>query len=176
MTRDPRREATEDALRMTERVEKLLLRSGNCAQTAFAVLQERFDLEGGQVLRALTPLPGIALRGETCGAVIGALMALGLVHGRDDLDDWRGYLRSLPAARRFCARFEEVNGSTSCSAILHRKLGRAFDLSDKAEALAYVAVGGPQVCGEVVGRAVELACEAIEHSREPVSEPPSSAP
>ena len=63
---------------------RLLLESGNCAQTAFAVLQERFDLDGGQVLRALTAFPGIALRGETCGAVTGSLMALGLVCGRDD--------------------------------------------------------------------------------------------
>jgi len=53
-------------------------------------------------LKALTPFPGIALRGETCGAVIGPLMAIGLVYGRDDLGDWKGYLASLPPSRRFC--------------------------------------------------------------------------
>jgi hypothetical protein len=38
----------------------------------------------------LNPFPGIALRGETCGAVIGCLMALGLEFGREDLSDRRG--------------------------------------------------------------------------------------
>jgi C_GCAxxG_C_C family probable redox protein len=91
-------------------VKETLLASGNCAQTAFAGLQEEFDLEGGGILKALTPFPGIALRGETCGALTGGLMALGLVYGRDDLDDWRGYIASLPPARRFCRRFAEQQG------------------------------------------------------------------
>ena len=39
--------------------------SGHCAQASFAALDEHFALEGGPVLKALTPLPGIALRGET---------------------------------------------------------------------------------------------------------------
>lgn len=58
-----------------------LTRSGNCAQASFAVLQEEFELDSGEILKALTPFPGIALRGETCGAVVGCLMALGLVVG-----------------------------------------------------------------------------------------------
>jgi C_GCAxxG_C_C family probable redox protein len=90
---------------------------GNCAQTSFAVLQEQFELDGGAVLKALTPFPGIALRGETCGAVTGCLMALGLVYGRDKLDDWPGYLASLRPARRFCRRFEREMGSTMCADI-----------------------------------------------------------
>lgn len=56
---------------------------GNCAQTTFLTLGEAFDLEDSDaVLKALTPFPGIALRGETCGVVIGSLMALGLIYGR----------------------------------------------------------------------------------------------
>jgi len=44
----------------------------------FVILQEDFDLDGDQILRALTTFPGIALRGETCGAGMGCPMALGL--------------------------------------------------------------------------------------------------
>ena len=152
-----------------QRAKDLLLESGNCAQTSFAILQQEFDLDGEQILRALTPFPGIALRGETCGAVIGSLMALGLIYGRDDLKDWRGYLGSLPSARRFCKRFEEINGSTACSAILQEKLGRDFDLADKVEALEYAAEGGPDACADVVARAVEIASEGIRKKRAPSS-------
>ena len=146
---------------ISQRVKDLLLESGNCAQTSFAILNEEHNLDGTQILRALTPFPGIALRGETCGAVIGSLMALGLVYGRDDLKDWRGYIGSLPPARRFCKRFEEENGSTACGTILRGKLGRDFDLADKVEAMEYATSGGPEACAEVVARAVEIASEGI---------------
>jgi C_GCAxxG_C_C family probable redox protein len=147
------------------KVKDVLMESGNCAQTSFVVLQEEYELEGDQILRALTPFPGIALRGETCGAVIGSLMALGLEFGRDDLSDWRGYIGSLPSARRFCKRFEEENGSTNCASILEKRLGRNYDLADKTEAFEYASSGGPDACSEVVASAVLIASEAIRKKR-----------
>ena len=149
------------ASRLAKNVSKTLKQSKNCAQTSFAVLQDEFSLDGGPILKALTPFPGIALRGETCGAVIGCLMALGLVYGRDDLDDWKGYLASLPPSRRFCRRFEEANGSTACSAILEKKLGRSYDLADRVDALKYAVGGGQKTCGKVIESAVQIAAEII---------------
>lgn len=147
--------------RLAQNVKETLSDSGNCAQTAFAVLQEEFELEGGEILKALTPFPGIALRGETCGAVTGSLMALGLVYGRDELNDWRGYIASLPPARRFCRRFAEQHASTDCTRILKEKLGREFDLADRIEALEYATSGGPDACVEVVASAVQIAAELL---------------
>jgi len=147
--------------RLAQKARDTLTRCGNCAQTSFAVLQEEFSLEGGPILRALTPFPGVALRGETCGAVIGSLMAIGMVYGRDSLDDWRGYIGSLPSARRFCRAFEQEHGSTACEAIVEAKLGRKFNLADQAEALEYASSGGPEACGKVVASAVLIAAEAI---------------
>ena len=152
---------TNEQFGTADKVKELLLESGNCAQTSFAILSEKYDLEGAQILKALTPFPGIALRGETCGAVIGSLMALGLVYGRDDLADYQGFIRSLRPARRFCSRFEEVNGSTACSAILLEKLGRSFDLADRVEAIEYAQSGGAEACVEVVISAVEIASEGF---------------
>jgi len=146
---------------LTGMVKATLEQSGNCAQTAFAVLQETFDLGGAEILKALTPFPGIALRGETCGAVTGCLMALGLVYGREELDDWRGYIASLPPARRFCRRFSEQHGGTACAGILECKLGRGFDLADRTQALEYAAAGGAEACAEVVAAAVHIAAELV---------------
>ena len=86
-------------------------------------------------------------------------MALGLVYGRDELDDWRGYLASLPPTRRFCRRFAEQHGSTACASILKEKLGRDFDLADRTEALEYATSGGPEACAKVVASAVQIASE-----------------
>ena len=150
---------------ISEKAKKLLQECGNCAQTSFAILNEEHDLDGDQILKALTPFPGIALRGETCGAVTGSLMALGLVYGRDDLKDWNAYIRSLPPARKFCARFEERYGSTACTDILQEELGQTYNLADKAEALHYAVSGGPEACAGVVAYAVDIASESIAKVR-----------
>lgn len=157
--------AVERQAEIAQSAKELFLKSGNCAQASFAVLCQEYDLEGDQILKALTAFPGLALRGETCGAVIGSLMALGLVYGRDDLADWRGYLGSLPSARKFCKRFEAENGGTACSAILQTKLGRSFDLANGVEVIKYSSAGGPQVCAEVVASAVLIASKGIERKK-----------
>ncbi len=159
MTCEMSQEARLNAL--AQNAKNTLARCGNCAQTSFAVLQDEFDLDAGQILKALTPFPGIALRGETCGAVVGCLMALGLVFGRDDLNDWSGYLASLPPARRFCRRFEKEHGSTVCASILEAKLGRSFNLADVTEASEYLSAGGQEACSNVIASAVQIAAEAI---------------
>lgn len=146
----------------TEMVKDILDRSRNCAQTSFAVLQREFDLDGGPILKALTPFPGIALRGETCGAVTGCLMALGLVYGRDDLSDWKGYLASLPPCRRFCRRFEEEHGSTACADLLEANFGTRYDLANRMDALKYAARGGKKVCGKIILDATNIAAEIME--------------
>jgi C_GCAxxG_C_C family probable redox protein len=154
----------EDRQRILEKeVNKILNTAKNCAQTSFAVLQQEFNLEGKDILKALTPLPGIALRGETCGAVIGCMMALGLVFGRDDLGDWKGYLRSLPPTRRFCQRFEAEHGSTACAELLEMKMGRRYDLADRVDSLKYAAMGGKKTCAKMITRAVIISAEIIDN-------------
>jgi len=157
------REASkEEALKkICDHAHQILLRSGNCAQTSFLVLKEQFNLDDGMIVKALTPFPGIALRGETCGAVIGSLMALGLVFGRDNIDDMPGYLRSLPPARKFCRQFEKEQGNTMCGAILEAKLGKRYNLANPIESALYFASGGPEKCAEVVASAVRIAAEII---------------
>ena len=147
--------------KVTERAHQILLQSGNCAQTSFLVLKEQFHLDNGMILKALTPFPGVALRGETCGAVIGSLMALGLVFGRDNIDDMPGYLRSLPPARKFCRQFEKEQGSTMCGAILESKLGKKYNLANPIVVAMYLSSGGPEKCAEVVESAVRIAAEIM---------------
>jgi len=146
---------------LDQRVDKQLTVSGHCAQTSFAVLDEQFQLEGGATLKALTPFPGIALRGETCGAVIGCMMALGLVFGRDDLEDTSGFFNSLPPAREFCRRFEQQVGSTNCHDILESDLGEAFDLSKLVEFQKYQECGGIESCSQVIRNGVRIAAKII---------------
>jgi C_GCAxxG_C_C family probable redox protein len=147
---------------LDEKVAKYLLISMNCAQTSFMTLQAQFELSDGAILKALTSFPGIALRGETCGAVTGSLMALGLVFGREKLDDREGYIASLPSARMFCHRFEEEFGSTMCGDIVEFESGKRYDLADPDQFAEWQAVGGPDKCLAVVRKAVRITAEIIE--------------
>jgi len=147
---------------LDEKVAKYLAVSSNCAQTSFLTLKEQFDLDDGAILKALTPFPGIALRGETCGAVIGSLIAIGLVFGREELADQEGYIASLTPARKFCHRFEKEVGSTMCGAIIESEFGKRYDLADPAQLAEWQEAGSYEKCSGVVKKAVRIAAEIIQ--------------
>jgi len=149
---------------ISRRAQELLAMSGNCAQSSFAALAEHLELESGSTLKALTPFPGIALRGETCGAVVGSLLAIGMVLGRDRLDDQPGMRQSLAVARRFCRAFEAQFGGTSCRVVLEQALGGDFDLASPEGFAAYIQAGGHQHCSEVVGHSVATTAEMIHEA------------
>jgi len=152
----------EDTLQqLDEKARKYLGISSNCAQSSFLALSEQFGLGDGTTLKALTPFPGIALRGETCGAVVGSLLAIGLVYGRDRLDDMEGYLRSLRPARSFCRAFEREFGSTMCGEILRSLFGKAYNLADPAELEEWRNAGSAEKCQNVVATACRIAAGKI---------------
>jgi C_GCAxxG_C_C family probable redox protein len=55
---------------------------------------------------------GIGNTGAVCGAVVGAVMAIGLKQGR--ADTMEGMLRNLAVAREFRRRFEAEMGKIGC--------------------------------------------------------------
>lgn len=154
--------------RLENRAMENLAMCGNCAQTSFITLMDEFQMEAEEILKALTPFPGIALRGETCGAVTGSLMALGLEFGRDreNLNNWQAYIDSLHPSRKFCRLFENELGSTMCDEIVADKFGRRFDLADPVEAMQWLNCGAHEKCGEVISIGVCIAANIIFKSRD----------
>lgn len=146
---------------LDQKVDHYMQLSHNCAQSTFLVLSEQFGLGNKEMVRALTPLPGIAERGETCGAVTGALLALGLVFGRDDLSDWEAYRESLIPANLFCDRFSNEIGSTMCSAIVEKSFGEHYDLRDPDDLSKFQEKGATHKCSQVVQTAVHIAADII---------------
>ena len=148
---------------LDQKVDHYMQLSHHCAQTSFMALKEQFGLEGGEIVRALTPLVGIAERGETCGAVTGPLMVMGLIFGRDEqrLDDWDAYRSSLIPAGEFCSRFEEVYGSTMCHEIQKGEFGRCYQLTDPDELREFQEADATTHCSKVVKRAVHIAADIL---------------
>lgn len=148
---------------LDQKVENYMQLSHHCAQSSFMALKEQFGLGGEEVVKALTPLTGIAERGETCGAVTGPLMAMGLVFGRNvnQLNDWETYRSSLIPAGRFCQQFVEAFGSTMCHEIQKGEFGRCYQLTDPEELRAFQEADATGHCTEVVKKAVRLAAGVI---------------
>jgi C_GCAxxG_C_C family probable redox protein len=138
---------------------------GSCAQGTLLALQEQFGLEDTQTLKAATAMPGIALRGETCGAVMGAIMALGLAFGRDKPDDFSAVQRTTKAARKLCRRFEEQFGSCNCRDVQHHIFGRSFNLADANDQLEFVKADAAKKCRAPAGKAARIAGDLILDGR-----------
>ncbi len=84
----------------------------NCSQSVFSVFATQYGLDEKTALKLASPFGGgVARRGELCGAVTGALMALGLVHGADKP---AGKEEIYRLSQEFMRRFEEKNGSILC--------------------------------------------------------------
>ena len=148
---------------LDQKVDQYMQLSHHCAQSSFLALKEQFGLNGDQIIKALTPMPGIAERGGTCGAVTGPLMAMGLIYGRDinQLDNWDAYQESLIPTGHFCKLFEKEFGTTLCSEVQEVKFGRCFRLTDPGELQDFQNAGATEHCSEVVKSAVHLAAEII---------------
>jgi C_GCAxxG_C_C family probable redox protein len=148
---------------LDQKVDQYMKLSHHCAQSSFLALKDQFGLDGEQVIKALTPIPGIAERGETCGAVTGPLMAIGLIYGRDlhHLDDWEAYQESLVPAGQFCLQFEKEFGTTLCHKVQEGKFGRCYQLSNPVELQEFQNAGATEKCSEVVKNAVHMAAGVI---------------
>lgn len=152
--------------RVQRRAEEYNFIARNCARsTALAVLEE-FGLGDMQIIKALSPFPGFGGTGWMCGGVTGALIALGLYFGSDDLKNYEAVGGTIQAARKFMARFEEQVGALVCPKI-HEDVvfGRYMDPAASPENMeAFAQAQGFEKCGLLPGIGARLAAEIIIES------------
>lgn len=141
-----------------------LRRHRNCAQATFATLDDYYGLDGARVFKALTPFPGIAHRGETCGGVSGAMTALGLIYGKDKNGNLMQMKKAGIISGEFCRRFAEARGSINCREILMIHTGQPIDLSRAEGRKLYDQCNGITVCRSSVSAGVRIAVEIIREN------------
>ena len=145
-----------------------------CSQSVLLALQEAFNIGDIDSFKAATVLSGgVARKGETCGALIGGLLALGLVVGREDMTDTQTYRDAMVPSdeiiREFQKRLQETFGfdepleSTICRDIQQRIYGEGFDLTDPVSYKAFLDAGGhgDEGCPLVCAVAAEVTAEKL---------------
>lgn len=138
-----------------------------CTRSVLQALQSHLHLEDGGALKASTALAGgVARMGETCGALTGGIMAIGLVLGREELEDIQAYRDTMEASYELYHRFREEIGGTICLEIQRKLFGQSFDFKVNEEAEEWYAAGGLEKCPMVCAIAARIAADVILNLRD----------
>lgn len=128
-----------------------------CAPSLLASFGPGYGLDRDLALRVAAPLGGgLSHTDGPCGAAMGAILVLGLVHGPTSPEDDEGKDHVRTLTREFLRRYEERKNSTMCTDILGHNLsvpGVAERV--KAEGLS------KEPCPEAVRTAGEILLELL---------------
>lgn len=95
----------------------------NCAQSVLVALAPELGLSREEAVRVASGFGGgMARQGDTCGAVTGAMMALGLAQGSAQAEE-AAKQRVYASVEQLFREFQERNGSRICRDLLGCDLG-----------------------------------------------------
>jgi C_GCAxxG_C_C family probable redox protein len=130
----------------------------NCAQSVLGVFCVDLGLERETAMKLASGFgAGMARRQDVCGAVSGAIMAIGLKHGQAREDDKEAKEKAYRLSREAMERFQAEFGSCLC-----RELIPGIDLTTAAGHQRYKAEGwSEKVCRPCVRFAVRILEEIL---------------
>jgi C_GCAxxG_C_C family probable redox protein len=97
----------------------------SCSQAVLSVFAQHFGLERDTALRISQGFgAGIAYTDDICGAVSGAIMVIGLRHGRITAEDKAAKEKTYAVVGEFLKKFKQRSGSVKCTELL------GYNLSD----------------------------------------------
>ena len=106
----------------------------NCAQAVFSTYCDDLGLETEMAKRIACGFgAGMGYIGETCGAVTGALMLIGLKYGKVDVEDNAAKDKTYEMVQEFTKRFKAINSSVKCKELLGYDLSIPEDLDTVKE-------------------------------------------
>lgn len=124
----------------------------NCAQAVISVFAGQLGLDRETALKTACGLgAGMGRMAETCGAVTGAFLVLGLRYGMTDPSRQEDKERTYELVRFFSERFKERNGSILCRDLLGCDISTTDGFEEARERNLM-----ETVCERVVADAVEI--------------------
>ena len=138
-----------------------------CSQCVLKAIQDSLNVGDSLTFKAATGFAGgIARAGEECGALMGGIMAISVVYGRDRLEESvvsSSYLKAMELSVRLYEEFKREFGSVKCRDIQERLFGRSFNLRSEEDRRRFVEAGayGPSGCAQVVRKGAMLATKII---------------
>jgi len=91
----------------------------NCAQSVLSVFAKDLGINKDTSLKLASPFgSGIARMQETCGAVIGALMVIGLKYGKGETGTEEDKIKAYDLSNQFMTEFKKNYGTVCCRELL----------------------------------------------------------
>ncbi|EGD47533.1 C_GCAxxG_C_C family protein [Ruminiclostridium papyrosolvens DSM 2782] len=114
--------------------EQCFLSGFNCAQAVFSTYSGELGLDPVLALRIAGSFGGgMGLIGETCGAVTGAIMLIGLKYGKVRVDDTAAKEKTYALVQEYKRQFVELNGSVRCKELLGYDISIPEEMSTAGE-------------------------------------------
>ena len=135
----------------------------NCAQGTALALMEEFGQGNMEIIKALSPFPGVGGTGDMCGGITGALINFGLFFGSDDPLDLSVMMDPLRnpilISQKYMAFFEGEVGHMYCADIIETViLGHRLNPGESDAAMAlFTEEKGFEKCGLPPGIGCRLA-------------------
>jgi C_GCAxxG_C_C family probable redox protein len=131
----------------------------NCAQAVLVALGKSFGIDRQAAMGLASAFGGgMACTGQTCGAVTGGLMVIGLYCNQARWLAFRRMSLSYALGRDFIRQFELREGSTQCRQLL-RASGATGDPTQAMGSAVY-----RTVCQKLVHDAVQILCGLLNNT------------
>ena len=130
-----------------------LFREGfSCSQAVLAAFSEFYGLDRETALKLAQPLGGgIARRADWCGAVTGALLVIGLKHGRTRAEDVAARDRTYALSHECLLCFEALCGALKCRDLLGCDIGTPEGAAEASARRLH-----ETLCADYVSAAVDI--------------------
>jgi C_GCAxxG_C_C family probable redox protein len=124
----------------------------NCCQAVLSAFSSDTGLNREKAMKIASGFgAGMAYMGETCGAVTGAFMVFGLMHGRSRVEDTEAKEKTYRLMLDFVKEFVSKNGTIKCSELLGEDISTTEGLKK-----AYAEGKLKTVCPKVVRDAAAI--------------------
>jgi C_GCAxxG_C_C family probable redox protein len=143
-------EGTEWISRVRDRAQQNMVRYHNCTQSILGAFMEEFGIDDPLVISAAGAMQGGMLTSLTCGVHTGGMMVLGLLMGREKLD--QGIDAMFPIigpAQKLIQRLNKRLGSHSCRELT------GVDFTDLARAMEFYSSEEHEKCFNYVEEGAE---------------------
>jgi C_GCAxxG_C_C family probable redox protein len=131
-----------------------------CSESCFMALAKCQGVESPLIPRIATGFgAGMGRCGETCGAVTGAMMGLGVRYGRDKVEPIKER-RPYWYATEFLNRFREEHGELRCPALLELDIAKQADYEEYNAKNLWI-----HKCTKYILSATSIAWDIMEENR-----------
>lgn len=112
-------ETTNEHTNKQEQATNLFRNYYNCSQSVLSVFAEELGVKKDLAMKLASPFgSGIAFMQETCGAVSGALMAIGLKYGKGENGTNEDKARAYDLSQHFMTEFKKLHQTVCCRELL----------------------------------------------------------